>query len=117
MRECRLQDTKNRQNSLATDNDMLRMNWMLSQMRVQEVALREYNWAIKVGVAKEVARSILPEGLTMSRIYMSGTLRSWLHYCQLRMENGTQKEHQDIAEKCWNILLEKFKFLRDLNNE
>ena len=117
MRECRLQDTKNRQNSLETDNDMLRMNWMLSQMRVQEVALREYNWAIKVGVAKEVARSILPEGLTMSRIYMSGTLRSWLHYCQLRMENGTQKEHQDIAEKCWNILLEKFKFLRDLNNE
>ena len=117
MRECRLQDTKNRQNSLATDNDMLRMNWMLAQTRVQEVALREYNWAIKVGVAKEVARSILPEGLTMSRIYMSGTLRSWLHYCQLRMENGTQKEHQDIAEKCWNILLEKFKFLRDLNNE
>ena len=117
MRECRLQDTKNRQNSLATDNDMLRMNWMLAQTRVQEVALREYNWAIKVGVAKEVARSILPEGLTMSRIYMSGTLRSWLHYCQLRMENGTQKEHQDIAEKCWNILLEKFKFLKDLNNE
>ena len=117
MRECRLQDTKNRQNSLATDNDMLRMNWMLAQTRVQEVALREYNWAIKVGVAKEVARSILPEGLTMSRIYMSGTLRSWLHYCQLRMENGTQKEHQVIAEKCWNILLEKFKFLKDLNNE
>lgn len=117
MRECRLQDTKNRQNSLETDNDVLRMNWLLAQTRVQEIALHEYNWAIKAGIAKEVARSILPEGLTMSRIYMSGTLRSWLHYCQLRMENGTQKEHQDIAEKCWNILLEKFKFLKDLNNE
>lgn len=117
MRECRLQDMKNRQNSLETDNDMLRMNWLLAQTRVQEIALREYNWAIKAGIAKEVARSILAEGLTMSRIYMSGTLRSWIHYCQLRMENGTQKEHQDIADKCWNILLEKFKFLKDLKNE
>lgn len=117
MRECRLQDNKNRQNSLETDNDMLRMNWFLAQTRVQEVALREYNWAIQVGVAKEVARSILPEGLTMSRIYMSGTLRSWIHYCQLRMDNGTQKEHQDIAEKCWNILQREFPFLKELNNE
>lgn len=117
MRECRLQDKKNRQNSLETDNDMLRMNWFLAQTRVQEVALREYNWAIQVGVAKEVARSILPEGLTMSRIYMSGTLRSWIHYCQLRMDNGTQKEHQDIAEKCWNILQREFPFLKELNNE
>ena len=117
MRECRLQDNKNRQNSLETDNDMLRMNWLLAQTRVQEVALREYNWAIQVGVAKEVARSILPEGLTMSRIYMSGTLRSWIHYCQLRMDNGTQKEHQDIAEKCWNILQREFPFLKELNNE
>lgn len=117
MRECRLQDNKNRQNSLETNNDMLRMNWLLAQTRVQEVALREYNWAIQVGVAKEVARSILPEGLTMSRIYMSGTLRSWIHYCQLRMDNGTQKEHQDIAEKCWNILQREFPFLKELNNE
>ena len=117
MRECRLQDNKNRQNSLETDNDMLRMNWFLAQTRVQEVALREYNWAIQVGVAKEVARSILPEGLTMSRIYMSGTLRSWIHYCQLRMDNGTQKEHQDIAEKCWSILQREFPFLKELNNE
>ena len=117
MRECRLQDNKNRQNSLETDNDMLRMNWFLAQTRVQEVALREYNWAIQVGVAKEVARSILPEGLTMSRIYMQGTLRSWIHYCQLRMDNGTQKEHQDIAEKCWNILQREFPFLKELNNE
>lgn len=117
MRECRLQDNKNRQNSLETDNDMLRMNWFLAQTRVQEVALREYNWAIQVGIAKEVSRSILPEGLTMSRIYMSGTLRSWIHYCQLRMDNGTQKEHQDIAEKCWNILQREFPFLKELNNE
>lgn len=116
MRECRLQDNKNRQNSLETDNGMLRMNWFLAQTRVQEVALREYNWAIQVGIAKEVARSILPEGLTMSRIYMSGTLRSWIHYCQLRMDNGTQKEHQDIAEKCWNILQREFPFLKELNN-
>lgn len=117
MRECRLQDNKNRQNSLETDNDMLRMNWFLAQTRVQEVALREYNWALQAGIAKEVARSILPEGLTMSRIYMSGTLRSWIHYCQLRMDNGTQKEHQDIAEKCWNILQREFPFLKELNNE
>lgn len=117
MRECRLQDNKNRQNSLETDNDMLRMNWFLAQTRVQEVALREYNWAIQAGIAKEVARAILPEGLTMSRIYMSGTLRSWIHYCQLRMDNGTQKEHQDIAEKCWNILQREFPFLKELNNE
>jgi thymidylate synthase (FAD) len=117
MRECRLQDSKNRQNSLATNNDMLRMNWFLAQTRVQEVALREYNWALQVGIAKEVARSILPEGLTMSRIYMCGSLRSWIHYCQLRMDNGTQKEHQDIAEKCWNILCEKFKFLKELTDE
>jgi len=108
MRECRLQDNKNRQNSLETDNDMLRMNWFLAQTRVQEVALREYNWAIQVGIAKEVARSILPEGLTMSRIYMSGTLRSWLHYIQIRTEAGTQKEHQDIAEKCKKIILDQF---------
>jgi thymidylate synthase (FAD) len=117
MRECRLQDNKNRQNSLETDNDMLRMNWFLAQTRVQEVALREYNWALQAGIAKEVARSILPEGLTMSRIYMSGTLRSFIHYCQLRMDNGTQKEHQDIAEKCWNILQREFSFLKELNIE
>jgi len=121
MRECRLQDMKNRQNSLETDNDMLRMNWLLAQTRVQEIALREYNWAIKAGIAKEVARSILPEGLTMSRIYMGGTLRSWITYIAMREKNGTQKEHQDIALKCKKIICEKFpaisSSLGDENNE
>lgn len=117
MRECRLQDTANRQNSLETDNDMLKMNWLLAQTRVQEVALREYNWAIKAGIAKEVARSLLPEGLTMSRLYMAGTLRSWLHYCLLRAANGTQKEHQDIAIKALAILTNEFKFLNNLEIE
>jgi thymidylate synthase (FAD) len=116
-RELRLQDLKNRQNSLETDNAMLASNWLACQIKVEQMCLEQYNWAIKAGIAKEVARCILPEGLTMSRMYMAGTLRSWIHYCILRMSNGTQKEHRDIAKKCWTILCDEFEFLRDIEVE
>lgn len=111
-RECRLQDKKNRQNSIDTDDDMLAANWLAAQIKVENAALDAYNWALKAGIAKEQARAVLPEGLTMSRMYMSGTLRSWIHYCDLRRGSGTQKEHIDIAEKAWNILLNEFQFLQ-----
>lgn len=107
-REARLQDTKNRQNSIEIDDVSLEIEWHNRQKASQEWALREYNWAIKNGIAKEVARSVLPEGLTMSRMYMSGSLRSWLHYIQIRTEKGTQKEHRLIAEECKKIILKQF---------
>ena len=76
-------------------------------------------WAIKNGIAKELARAVLPEGLTMSRMYMSGSLRSWIHYCELRMANGTQKEHRELATQCWNIITEQFPSLKNVleNNQ
>lgn len=94
-REARLQDTKNRQNSIETDNNDLQNSWNLVQNEMLLAAKTYYEWAIKNGIAKELARAVLPEGLTMSRMYMSGSLRSWIHYCELRMANGTQKEHRD----------------------
>jgi thymidylate synthase (FAD) len=81
--------------------------WEVRQRRLASHAQSIYLWAIANGIAKEVARAVLPEGLTMSRMYMSGTLRSWLHYCQLRRGNGTQKEHMVIAEECWNLIAGK----------
>jgi thymidylate synthase (FAD) len=118
-REARLQDTKNRQNSIETDDVHLDQEWYNRQATYLEWALKEYNWAIENGIAKEVARSVLPEGLTMSRMYMSGSLRSWIHYCELRMSNGTQKEHRLIAEQCWNIITEQFPSLKNVleNNQ
>ena len=113
-REARLQDTKNRQNSIETDNDDLQNSWNLVQNEMLLAAKTYYDWAIKNGIAKEVARSVLPEGLTMSRMYMSGTLRSWIHYCELRMGNGTQKEHREIATQCWNIITEQFPSLKNV---
>jgi thymidylate synthase (FAD) len=113
-REARLQDTKNRQNSIETDNELLEIEWHNRQKAASEWAVREYNWAIKNGIAKEVARSVLPEGLTMSRMYMSGSLRSWIHYCELRTGNGTQKEHREIATQCWNIITEQFPSLKNV---
>jgi thymidylate synthase (FAD) len=107
-REARLQDQKNRQNSIEIDDASLEIEWHNRQKASQEWALREYNWAIKNGIAKEVARSVLPEGLTNSRMYMSGSLRSWLHYIQIRTEKGTQKEHRLIAEECKKIILKQF---------
>ena len=108
LREARLQDTKNRQNSIETDDNELASEWTIKQMNVIAEAKNAYDWAISNGIAKEQARSVLPEGNTQSRMYMNGTLRSWIHYCQLRMANGTQKEHMEIAKQCWDILTERF---------
>jgi thymidylate synthase (FAD) len=118
-RETRLQDTKNRQNSIETDDKMMQDNWTIIQAELMIQTKSAYNWAIENGIAKEVARSVLPEGLTMSRMYMSGSLRSWIHYCELRMSNGTQKEHRLIAEQCWNVIVEQFPSLKNVleNNQ
>src|SRR6056300_330239 len=99
-REARLQDEKNRQNSIATDDIELQREWYRIQGRVMWMAEREYKRAIKLGIAKEQARALLPEGLTTSRLYMNGTIRSWIHYIELRAANGTQKEHIEIAKAC-----------------
>jgi thymidylate synthase (FAD) len=98
--DVRMQDTKNRQNSLETDDDYLKNWWNAVQLRVQCEAERAYSLALEKGIAKEVARKLLPEGLTMSRLYMNGTLRSWLHYVDIRCDVATQKEHRDVAEQC-----------------
>jgi thymidylate synthase (FAD) len=107
-REPRLQDNKNRQNSIEGVDKDTRDAWQLIQTNALVQAKKDYQWALNMGIAKEVARSILPEGLTMSTMYMKGSLRSWIHYCDLRMGNGTQKEHRLIAESCWQLLSEKF---------
>lgn len=107
-REARLQDQKNRQNSVEVDDQLLANEWERAQKRVLYAVEREHAWAIKNGIAKEQARSILPEGLTESVMIMAGTLRSWIHYCQLRMANGTQKEHRIVAEQCWEIITQHF---------
>jgi thymidylate synthase (FAD) len=112
-REARLQDTKNRQNSIETDNSELKNNWDHLQEDIIVMTRYAYEWAIDNGIAKEQARAVLPEGLTRSRMYMNGTLRSWIHYCELRMENGTQKEHRKVAESAWNELTFLFKFLTE----
>lgn len=114
VREARLQDTKNRQNSIETSDAILQKQWKVKQEQIIHEAGLAYQWAIDNGIAKEQARSVLPEGNTNSRIYMAGTLRSWVHFCQLRMANGTQKEHQEIAKEAWFILCTQFKFLKDL---
>ena len=108
LREARLQDTKNRQNSIETDNYALKTLWEEQQRFIIDSAKSAYDWAIEQGIAKEQARAVLPEGNTQSRMYMNGTLRSWIHYCQLRMENGTQKEHKEIATECWKIIGQRF---------
>lgn len=113
-RSARLQDTKNRQNSIETDDATLKKEWALRQRNVIEESLINYSWALENGIAKEQARAILPEGLTPTRMYMNGTLRSWIHYCLLRMGNGTQKEHQEIAKQCWDILKKEFDFLETI---
>jgi thymidylate synthase (FAD) len=113
LRECRLQDTKNRQNSIETDNEALQQKWAL----MQDVALyhitEAYEWALKNGIAKEQARAVLPEGMTGSRLYMNGTLRSWVHYIQLRSANGTQKEHQDVALACVDAIEPIFPMIKE----
>lgn len=108
LRNARLQDYKNRQKSIETDDIELQNKWNLMQQALINNAEHAYNWAIQNGIAKEQARAVLPEGNTQSRLYMNGTLRSWIHYCQLRMENGTQKEHAEIANECWDIIAAQF---------
>ena len=108
LREARLQDAKNRQNSIETDDKELQDKWNLMQQTLINNAEHAYNWAIDNGIAKEQARSVLPEGNTQSRMYMNGTLRSWIHYCELRRANGTQKEHMEVAKACWDILAKEF---------
>ena len=119
VREARLQDAKNRQNSIYTDDEDLLNDWDSLQEDVKKMALQAYEWALENGVAKEQARVVLPEGLTMSRMYMNGTLRSWITYCKLRMGNGTQLEHREIATQCWNVIVEQFPSLKTVleNNQ
>jgi thymidylate synthase (FAD) len=113
LREARFQDTKNRQNSIEADMSdeaqrLIAIEWERAQKRVLFSVEQEYKWAIKNGIAKEQARAVLPEGLTISKMYMNGTLRSWIHYIELRAENGTQKEHRDIAKAIGQIIAEVF---------
>ena len=107
-REARLQDAKNRQNSIEVDDKFVETEWEHIQRRMIYHAKKDYNAAIKLGIAKEQARALLPEGLTESTILMAGSLRSWVHYCQLRMDRATQKEHRIVAEQCWEIICQHF---------
>ena len=107
-RDARLQDEKNRQNSIPTDNEELKQIWDTWQRNVVDQAKLAYKWAIDNGIAKEQARAVLPEGLTMSRMYMNGTLRSWIHYIELRSGHGTQLEHIEIAKECAKVITEIF---------
>jgi len=108
LREARLQDTKNRQNSVEIDDPQLQEEWNEYQRRAISAANSAYQWAITKGIAKEQARVVLPEGNTVSRLYINGTMRSWIHYIELRQANGTQKEHMDIAKACGKIIAEIF---------
>ena len=113
-REARLQDTKNRQNSVETDDESLQNEWEEYQATVLDEARIAYVWAIQNGIAKEQARAVLPEGLTMSRMYMKGSLRSWIHYCQVRMDPSTQKEHRELALAAWEEIVKVFPSLSDV---
>jgi len=116
LRETRMQDNKNRQNSFETDDKDVDNMWQSIQKEVAEYTALAYQTALSHGIAKEVARAVLPEGMTPSRLYMSGTIRSWIHYLQLRTGNGTQKEHQEIACQCRDVLLPHFASLEGLFN-
>jgi thymidylate synthase (FAD) len=120
-RDARLQDKDNRQNSVELDNNdekqrRLNENFRMKQMLVWRQAKKTYEWAIENGIAKEQARAVLPEGMTVSRLYMNGTLRSWVHYIDLRSDNGTQKEHQDIAIACAHEIARIFPIMTDISN-
>lgn len=113
-REARLQDRKNRQNSVVTEDRSIVPWWYSAQIVQAEESEALYREALEKGIAKEQARAVLPEGLTISRLYMAGTLRSWIHYCQLRMGNGTQKEHMEVAQACWAIIAAEFPNIADV---
>mgnify|MGYP000527751436 CR=1 FL=1 len=115
LRECRLQDTKNRQNSIDTDDRELTRLWEIKQQMVINAAKEAYEWAIDNGIAKEQARAVLPEGNTKTRLYMNGTIRSWIHYIDLRSANGTQKEHMEIAIQCAKVISEIFPMANGLS--
>ena len=112
--EARLQDEKNRQNSIEVDDVLLQTHWEQQQKRIIELSKEVYNWALERGIAKEQARKVLPEGLTKTRLYMNGTLRSWIHYIELRGANGTQKEHMEIAHACAKVIADIFPLAEDL---
>lgn len=112
-KEARLQDLKNRQNSIEVDNEALQINWETQQDYVLYASQRAYRWAIENGIAKEQARAVLPEGITVSRLYMNGTLRSWVHYIQLRSGVETQKEHREIALACVNAIEPVFPMIKE----
>jgi len=114
LREARLQDTTNRQNSVETDDSRLQMLWSAQQNKVITAAKEAYQWAIDNGIAKEQARAVLPEGNTKSTLYVNGTLRSWVHYIELRSANGTQKEHMELAIECGKAIAEIFPLVKDL---
>ena len=118
LREARLQDTKNRQNSVELDHAdneqrLLAIEWERAQKRVLFAVEKEYKWAIANGIAKEQARAVLPEGLTVSRLYVNGTLRSWIHFVELRSANGTQKEHREIAQACAEVIAKIFPMIKN----
>lgn len=122
LREARMQDTKNRQNSVAIGTDteddrFIIAEWNRRQQAVIDLVRENYAWAVGCGIAKEQARAILPEGNTVSRLYMNGTLRSWVHYCELRMANGTQKEHAEIAKEIAKVIAEAFPMMEDLTKD
>ena len=119
LREARFQDTKNRQNSVELDladeaQKQLSYEWERAQKRVLYAVKKEYKWALDNGIAKEQARAVLPEGLTVSRLYMNGTLRSWVHFIELRSANGTQKEHQEVAIACAKVIAQVFPMAAEL---
>ena len=112
-KDARLQDFKNRQNSVETDDAVVQNGWELQQNKIIEASKEAYDWAIANGIAKEQARAVLPEGMTMTKMYMNGTLRSWIHYIQLRSGNGTQREHRDVAVACASAIEPIFPMIRD----
>ena len=116
-REARLQDNKNRQNSIETDNIQLQETWKQKQLTIIEQAQKVYRWAIENNIAKEQARALLPEGLIQSRLYMNGTIRSWMHYIKLRSTFGTQNEHVEIAKECGKIIEPIFPLIKDFIND
>lgn len=114
LKEARLQDHKNRQNSIEINNPELQNEWLDKQKHLLEKVDDVYQWALQNGIAKEVARCVLPEGMTPSVLYMNGTLRSWIHYLDLRTKNGTQKEHQEIALECLQVIETIFPFIKNI---
>ena len=116
-KEARLQDVKNRQNSIEVDDNNLQTAWNVQQQVVIDQAKRAYEWAIHNGIAKEVARAVLPEGLTVSRMYMNGTLRSWIHYIDIRSDKATQKEHRMIALECAKVISKIFPLINNFSHD